>query len=110
MLCKRKQLALKITLTEGVISYKLRFPFNEFVNINNPKGNKVLPHEPMQTVAEQGLQANDNENIQMKTHGVDHTMDDGSEVYSVTFKVKEQKTKEKQSLKAVANYKGGKEA
>ena len=55
----------KITLTEGVISYKLRFPFNEFVNINNPKGNKVLPHEPMQTVAEQRLQANDNENVQI---------------------------------------------
>ncbi|MBQ7285026.1 MAG: hypothetical protein IJW72_02075, partial [Alphaproteobacteria bacterium] len=33
--------------------------------INNPKGNKVLPHEPMQTVAEQRLQANDNENVQI---------------------------------------------
>ncbi len=55
----------KITLTEGVISYKLRFPFNEFVNINNPKGNKVLPHEQMQTVAGQRLQANDNENVQI---------------------------------------------
>lgn len=47
-----KRLLLKfvfenITLTEGVISYKLRFPFNEFVNINTPKGNKVLPHEPL---------------------------------------------------------------
>ena len=64
-----KRLLLKfvfenITLTEGVISYKLRFPFNEFVNINTPKGNKVLPHEPLQTLAEQGVQANDNENIQ----------------------------------------------
>lgn len=58
----------KITLTEGVISYKLRFPFNEFVNIKNPKGNKVLLHEPMQTVAEQRLQANDNENVQMRAH------------------------------------------
>lgn len=53
-----------ITLTEGVISYKLRFSFNEFVNINTPKGNKVLPHEPLQTLAEQGVQANDNENVQ----------------------------------------------
>ncbi len=65
MLCKRKQLALKITLTEGVISYKLRFPFNEFVNINNPKGNKVLPHEPMQSQLNQGLHGNDNENVQI---------------------------------------------
>ena len=55
-------------MTEGVISYKLRFPFNEFVDTNTPKGNKVLSHEPMQTVAEQGLQANDNENIQMRAH------------------------------------------
>ena len=65
-----KRLLLKfvfenITLTEGVISYKLRFPFNEFVNINTPKGNKVLPHEPLQTLAEQGVQANDNEKVQI---------------------------------------------
>ena len=55
-----------ISLTEGEISYKLNFPFNEFVNINNPKGNKVLPHEPIQTLTEQILQANDNENVQMR--------------------------------------------
>lgn len=65
-----KRLLLKfvfenITLTEGVISYKLRFPFNEFANINTPKGNKVLPHEPLQTLAEQGVQANDNEKVQI---------------------------------------------
>ena len=41
----------------------------------------------MKAMQERGL-------VEMKTHGVDHTKDDGSEVYSVTFKVKEQKTKQ----------------
>ena len=45
----------KITLTEGVIGYKLRFPFNEFVNTNTPKGNKVLPHELAESLKNQGL-------------------------------------------------------
>ena len=57
-----------ISLTEGEISYKLNFPFNEFVNINNPKGNKVLPHEPIQTLTEQMLHGNDDENVQMRAH------------------------------------------
>ena len=64
-----KRLLLKfvfenITLTEGEISYKLRFPFDEFVNINTPRGNKVLPYEPMQNLATQGVQEIANENIQ----------------------------------------------
>ena len=39
--------------------------FGNPVNINTPKGNKVLPHEPLQTLAEQGVQANDNEKVQI---------------------------------------------
>ena len=54
----------KITLTEGVISYKLRFPFNEFVNINTPKGNKPLPCEPTQNQVNQDVYGNDNEKVQ----------------------------------------------
>ena len=53
-----------ITLTEGVISYKLRFPFNEFVKVTNPDDNKPLPYEPMESLAGIGVEANDNENIQ----------------------------------------------
>ena len=64
-----KRLLLKfvfesITLTEGEISYKLRFPFNEFLNINTPRGNKALPYEPTQTLADTGLHEIANENIQ----------------------------------------------
>ena len=64
-----KRLLLKfvfenITLTEGVISYKLRFPFNEFVKVTNPDDNKPLPYEPMESLADKGVEANDNENIQ----------------------------------------------
>ena len=64
-----KRLLLKfvfesLTLTEGEISYKLRFPFNKFVNINTPRANKALEHEPMQTLGTQGVQGIANENIQ----------------------------------------------
>lgn len=64
-----KRLLLKcvfenITLTEGVISYKLRFPFNEFVKVTNPDDNKPLPYEPMESLADKDVEANDNENIQ----------------------------------------------
>ena len=51
-------------MTEGVISYKLRFPFNEFVKVTNPDDNKPLPYEPMESLADKGVEANDNENIQ----------------------------------------------
>ena len=53
-----------VTLTEGVISYKLRFPFNEFIKVTNPDDNKPLPYEPMESLADKGVEANDNENIQ----------------------------------------------
>ena len=64
-----KRLLLKfvfenIRLIEGVISYKLRFPFNEFVKVTNPDDNKPLPYEPMESLAGLGVEANDNENIQ----------------------------------------------
>ncbi|MBQ8677538.1 MAG: hypothetical protein IJ529_03615 [Alphaproteobacteria bacterium] len=64
-----KRLLLKfvfenITLTEGVISYKLRFPFNEFVKVTNPDDNKPLPYEPLESLEGIGVEANDNENIQ----------------------------------------------
>ena len=54
----------KVTLTEGKISYKLRFPFNEFMNVTNPDDDKPLPYEPMESLANKGIEANDNENIQ----------------------------------------------
>ena len=51
-------------MTGGVISYKLRFPFNEFINVTNPDDNKSLPYEPIEILADKGGEANDNENIQ----------------------------------------------
>ncbi|MBP3686774.1 MAG: hypothetical protein J6J35_00235 [Alphaproteobacteria bacterium] len=64
-----KRLLLKfvfenITLTEGQISYKLRFPFDEFVNLTTPKRNKPTPYEPMPSLINQDLQANHNGNVQ----------------------------------------------
>ena len=64
-----KRLLLKfvfenITLTEGVISYKLRFPFNDFMFVPNPDNNKPMPFEPMESLADKGIEANDNEKVQ----------------------------------------------
>ena len=64
-----KRLLLKfvfesLTLTEGVLTYKLKFPFNEFVNSNILMAQAAKAYEPMQMVANQGLQGNDNENVQ----------------------------------------------
>lgn len=64
-----KRLLLKfvfehITLTEGEISYKLRFPFDEFVNLTTPRRNKQTPYEPTPSLINQGLKANHNENVQ----------------------------------------------
>ena len=53
-----------ITLTEGQISYKLRFPFDEFVNLTISKRNKPTPYEPMPSLINQGFQANHNGNVQ----------------------------------------------
>ena len=65
-----KRLLLKfvfesLTLTEGVLSYKLKFPFDEFVNANilMAQASKLL--EPNQTFINQALQGNDNENLQI---------------------------------------------
>ena len=52
------------TLTEGVISYKLRFPFNDFMFVPNPDNNKPMPFEPMESLADKGIEANDNEKVQ----------------------------------------------
>ena len=65
-----KRLLLKfvfesLTLTEGELTYKLRFPFNEFVNSNILVTQATKSHEPMQTLAEQRLQGNDNKNLQI---------------------------------------------
>ena len=54
-----KRLLLKfvfenITLTEGEISYKLRFPFNEFVNTTILKKKTTKSFEPMQSQVNQG--------------------------------------------------------
>ena len=65
-----KRLLLKfvfesLTLTEGVLSYKLKFPFNEFVNSNILMARASKSIEPMQILINQGLQTNDNETIQI---------------------------------------------
>lgn len=65
-----KRLLLKfvfegLTLTEGVLSYKLKFPFNEFVNANILMARAAQTCEPNQTLMNQGLQENDNENLQI---------------------------------------------
>ncbi len=64
-----KRLLLKfvfesLTLTEGVLSYKLKFPFNEFVNSNILMAQAAKAYEPKQTLINQGLPENDNENVQ----------------------------------------------
>ena len=64
-----KKLLLKfvfesLTLTEGVLSYKLKFPFNEFVNSNILMAQAAKAYEPKQTLINQGLTENDNENVQ----------------------------------------------
>jgi len=65
-----KRLLLKfvfesLTLTEGKLTYKLRFPFNEFVNSKILVTQATKSYEPMQTIAEQRLHGNDNENVQI---------------------------------------------
>ena len=64
-----KRLLLKfvfenITLTEGEISYKLKFPFNEFVNTTILRKKTTTSYELMQSQANQGLHGNDNEKVQ----------------------------------------------
>ena len=64
-----KRLLLKfvfesLTLTEGVLSYKLKFPFNEFVNSNILMAQAAKAYEPKQMLINQGLTENDNENVQ----------------------------------------------
>lgn len=54
-----------LTLTEGVLSYKLKFPFNEFVNSNILMAQAAKAYEPMQTLTNQGLYGNDNKNVQI---------------------------------------------
>ena len=64
-----KRLLLKfvfesLALTEGVLSYKLKFPFNEFVDSNILMARAAQAYEPKQMLINQGLQRNDNENVQ----------------------------------------------
>ena len=51
-------------MTEGEISYKLNFPFNEFVNTTILRKKTTTSYELMQSQANQDLHGNDNENIQ----------------------------------------------
>ena len=65
-----KRLLLKfvfesLTLTEGELTYKLRFPFNEFINSKILVTQASKSYEPMQPLAEQRLHGNDNENLQI---------------------------------------------
>ena len=71
-----KRLLLKfvfesLTLTEGELTYKLRFPFNEFINSKILVTQATKSYEPMQPLAKQRIQGNDNENLQigdLKSH------------------------------------------
>ena len=65
-----KRLLLKfvfesLTLTEGTLTYKLKFPFELFVDNIILRTKVAKSYEPMQTIEKQGVQANDNENLQM---------------------------------------------
>ena len=65
-----KRLLLKfvfesLTLTEGELTYKLRFPFNEFINSKILVTQATKSHEPNQTLVNQYLHGNDNENLQI---------------------------------------------
>ena len=67
-----KRLLLKfvfesLILTEGKLTYKLRFPFNEFVDDKILMTQVVKQYEPKQTIANQSLLEYDNENIQSET-------------------------------------------
>ena len=55
----------KLTLNEGKLNYKLKFPFSEFVDNNILSEQVAKLHEPMQKQAKQGLQANNNEYLQI---------------------------------------------
>ncbi len=65
-----KRLLLKfvfesLTLTEGKLTYKLRFPFNEFLDNKILMTQATKSHEPNQTLVNQYLHGNDNENLQI---------------------------------------------
>ena len=59
----------KLTLNEGKLNYKLKFPFSEFVDNNILSEQVAKLHEPMQKQTEQGLQANNNEYLQIGALG-----------------------------------------
>ena len=47
------------------MTYKLKFPFEMFVDNNILRAKAAKSYEPMQILEKQGIQANDNENLQM---------------------------------------------
>ena len=55
----------RFTLNEGKLNYKLKFPFSEFVDNNILSEQVAKLHEPTQKQAEQGLQAKNNEHLQI---------------------------------------------
>ena len=77
-----KRLLLKfvfenITLTEGEISYKLNFPFNEFTKTKILEKNTTELHEQKQSLVNQDLQANYNQQLQFgcgKSHEVEQSL------------------------------------
>ena len=77
-----KRLLLKfvfenITLTEGEISYKLNFPFNEFTKTKILEKNITELHEQTQILVNQDLQANYNQQLQFgcgKSHEVEQSL------------------------------------
>ena len=54
-----------MTVLSYIITYKLRFPFNEFINSKILVTQATKSYEPMQPIAEQRIQGNNNENLQI---------------------------------------------
>ena len=73
----------KLTLNEGKLNYKLKFPFSEFVDNNILSEQVAKLHEPMQKQAEQGLQAKNNEYLQIGALGRNRT---GTSLRTTDFK------------------------
>ena len=58
----------KIILTEGILTYKLKFPFNEFENVTLWNTNGMGAYELRKAEQNIALQANDNKNIEKITN------------------------------------------
>lgn len=60
----KESVLLDELMRQNKISYKLRFPFNEFANLTTPKRNRPTPYEPTPSLISLGVRANNNQNVQ----------------------------------------------